>query len=268
MNPTRRLAILVRLAIIWNAACLRYGGFGLFGRCMTRLASLVPLPHAEFIESHAIAHLVRRGYVAPTARCDHRTFIAGEGLFVGHHARITQSRHGGRILLGQNVCLEHDVHLSTGDGASITIGDNTYIGGRSSLSATVADIRIGSDVLIAGNCGFFPYNHGTAGDRLIREQNLVSKGPIVIGDDVWVGRCVTVLDGVTIGHGAVIGAGSVVAHDVPPYAVAAGQPARVVRMREADTDRANVGAGTLYHADGPRKRYGRPLADHIRMMDA
>jgi len=194
--------------------------------------------------------------------------IAGPGLFVGHRARITHGRQGGRILLGQNVCVEHDVHLFTGEGGSISIGDNSYIGARSSLSATVADIRIGSDVLIAGNCGFFPYNHGTAADRLIREQELVTKGPIIVGDDVWVGRCVTILDGVTIGHGAVIGAGSIVAHDVPPYAIAAGQPARVLRMREGDTDRANVGPGTLYHSDGPRKRYGRSLADRIRMMDA
>jgi len=167
-------------------------------------------------------------------------------------------------LLGQNVCLEREVHLFTSDSGSIAIGDNTYIGARSSLSATRADIRIGSDVLIAGNCGFFPYNHGIALGRLIREQGLVTKGPIIIGDDVWVGRCVTILDGVTIGHGAVIGAGSVVAHDVPPYAIAAGQPARVIRMREADSECAYDASGTPDSFKSPWNRYGFTLADHAK----
>lgn len=56
-------------------------------------------------------------------------------------------------------------------------------------------------------------------------------GPIVIGNDVWIGNRVLILRGVTIGDGAVVGAGSVVTRDIPPYTVAAGAPARIVRMR-------------------------------------
>lgn len=55
--------------------------------------------------------------------------------------------------------------------------------------------------------------------------------PIVIGNDVFIGVNVTILDGVTIGDGAVVGAGAVVAGDVPPYAIAVGVPARVIRYR-------------------------------------
>lgn len=58
-----------------------------------------------------------------------------------------------------------------------------------------------------------------------------TKGPILIGNDVWIGRGVTVLSGVTVGDGAVLGAGSVVARSVPPYAIAVGNPARVTRYR-------------------------------------
>lgn len=61
------------------------------------------------------------------------------------------------------------------------------------------------------------------------EENVLH--PVVIGNDVWIGARVIVLGGITIGNGAVIGAGSVVTRDVPPYAVVAGVPARLIRYR-------------------------------------
>lgn len=59
----------------------------------------------------------------------------------------------------------------------------------------------------------------------------LSKGPVVIGNDVWLAEGVRILTGVTIGDGAVIGTRSVVTHDIPPYAIAAGVPAKVIRYR-------------------------------------
>lgn len=59
----------------------------------------------------------------------------------------------------------------------------------------------------------------------------VDKGPIVIGDDVWLGANATVLGGVSIGQGAVVAAGAVVTKDLPPYAICGGVPARVLRFR-------------------------------------
>jgi acetyltransferase-like isoleucine patch superfamily enzyme len=58
-----------------------------------------------------------------------------------------------------------------------------------------------------------------------------TKGNVIIGHDVWIGAGALILSGVTVGNGAVIGARAVVASDVPPYAVAVGNPARVVKMR-------------------------------------
>lgn len=58
-----------------------------------------------------------------------------------------------------------------------------------------------------------------------------SKGDVIIGNDVWIGTNVVIMSGVTIGDGAVIGAYAVVAKNIPPYAVAVGNPARVVRYR-------------------------------------
>lgn len=59
----------------------------------------------------------------------------------------------------------------------------------------------------------------------------ITRGPITLGHDVWVAHGAIILSGVTIGTGAVVGAGAVVRKDVPPYAIAAGNPARVVRSR-------------------------------------
>lgn len=59
----------------------------------------------------------------------------------------------------------------------------------------------------------------------------VSKGDIIVDDDVWIGYGVTVLSGVHIGQGAVIAAGAVVSRDVPPYAIVGGVPAKVIKYR-------------------------------------
>ena len=66
--------------------------------------------------------------------------------------------------------------------------------------------------------------------RTIREQGH-SAASIVVGDDVWIGAHAAILAGVTIGNGAVVGAGAVVTHDVAPYTVVAGIPARVIKRR-------------------------------------
>ena len=62
-------------------------------------------------------------------------------------------------------------------------------------------------------------------------SDLPLKGDTVIGNDVWIGQNVTVLPGVHVGDGAIIGLNSTVTHDIPPYTVAAGNPARVIRNR-------------------------------------
>jgi virginiamycin A acetyltransferase len=67
-----------------------------------------------------------------------------------------------------------------------------------------------------------------------------SRGDTVIGHDVWLGYSALVLPGVEIGHGAVVAAASVVARDVPPYAIVAGNPARVIRTRYSDEDVARL----------------------------
>jgi len=63
-----------------------------------------------------------------------------------------------------------------------------------------------------------------------------SRGDTVVGNDVWLGHRVLVMPGVTIGHGAIVAAASVVVSDIPPYAIAGGNPAHVIRRRYDDED--------------------------------
>lgn len=62
------------------------------------------------------------------------------------------------------------------------------------------------------------------------ERKITSKGPVVIEDDVWIADKVTICPGVHIGKGSVLGANSVVTHDVPPYTLVAGSPARIIKQ--------------------------------------
>jgi acetyltransferase-like isoleucine patch superfamily enzyme len=75
-------------------------------------------------------------------------------------------------------------------------------------------------------------------DRIVKTKTMYeylrTKGPIVVGNDVWVGTRAIILSGVTIGDGAIVAAGSVVTKDVPPYAIVAGNPARLIRYRFSD----------------------------------
>ena len=139
------------------------------------------------------------------------------------------------------VYFDHNVHvyrwsiIELGDGpGSLKIGRNTYIQASCTLNPFMGDIIIGADCMIATRCAFMPYRHSfTDTSRPMREQPILSKGDIVLEDDVWLGANVCVMDGVTIGRGAIIGAGAVVTKDIPAMAIAGGVPARVLRMRRS-----------------------------------
>lgn len=110
-------------------------------------------------------------------------------------------------------------------GAESQINFNTVILGGS-------PITIGRGVMVGPNCTIAAGNHDfSQTDRPMRHAGTLTRGPIVIEDDVWLGAGVVVTDGVTIGRGAVIGAGAVVTRDIPAMSIAAGVPARVIGTR-------------------------------------
>lgn len=111
---------------------------------------------------------------------------------------------------------------------NIEIGNNTAIGTYAHLWGH-GGVKIGNDVLIAAHCCISSLSHDYS-QKLIREGMVIS-APVVIEDDVWLGHNVCVLPGVTIGKGSVIGAGSVVVKSIPPYSIAVGNPAKIIKQR-------------------------------------
>ncbi len=127
---------------------------------------------------------------------------------------------------GKDINVERKANIST----RIEIGDHSGIGVEANIYGKTI---IGNDVMMGPWCVIHTENHVFSDvDRPMRLQGMSEERPVVIGDDVWIGGRVTILPGITIGHGAVIGACSVVTKDVPPYAVVAGNPARIVKYRK------------------------------------
>jgi acetyltransferase-like isoleucine patch superfamily enzyme len=145
----------------------------------------------------------------------------------------------GFVELNDGVQIYRDCSLEIFEGGSILIGSQVEVQRGCILVSALQPIVIKKRAQIASYCSFFSYDHGIASGREIFEQPLMSKGPIVIGEDAWLGAGVTVLSGVNIGAGAVIAAGSVVVSDIPGNAIAGGSPARVIRYRSEGGERVS-----------------------------
>ena len=138
-------------------------------------------------------------------------------------------------VLGDGCSLSRLVELGPG----VTIGDWSYI----NSGTIVASGRIGRFCSIGSysqiGMADHPIEFLSTSPLLYGPRNVFGDGshwehygaPPEVGSDVWIGAQVFVRQGVTVGHGAVIGAGSIVVKDIPPYAIAAGAPARVLRYR-------------------------------------
>lgn len=179
-----------------------------------------------------LADLSPRGFVAHTAAVSHPGIHLGANVYIGDNVVALCFKDGGPVELHDRVHIYGDTFIQTGSGGRITIGAETHIQPGCHVAAFVSGITIGRNVEIASGCAFYCYDHGVVLGELIMKQALQSKGGITVGDGAWLGHGVTVLDGVRIGVGAVIGAGAVVVRDIPENAIAAGVPARVIKMRE------------------------------------
>ena len=148
-----------------------------------------------------------------------------------------------RITVGNHVTVSGDLSISAGhvfDRPHLSVGDGVFLGHR--LTVHVArSITIEEGVLIAAGCFITDYD-GHPSSSVDRTEG---KPPharevteVTIGRTAWSGRGCLILKGVTIGEGAIVGAGAVVRESVPPFSVAIGNPARVVRVRTIESVQA------------------------------
>jgi len=161
----------------------------------------------------------------------------GSESFIARGASIVIRAYNSRVIIGDSVKLDKGVIIDpAGYDCCIEIDEHTFIGPYTCIGGP-GNIKIGKYCLIAAHTGIIANNHIFSDPtEMIRKQGLTRQG-VAIGDNCWLGYGVKVLDGVTIGEGSVIGAGAVVTKDIPPYSVATGIPAKVVRRRQLMEDK-------------------------------
>ncbi|WP_390904380.1 acyltransferase [Thermocoleostomius sinensis] len=154
-------------------------------------------------------------------------FIGSQSIEIGDEVRLLRDvrinlkANRSRLRLGNEVCLDRGVDINVaGDDCLIDIGDHSYLGPYVCMAGP-GSIIIGKNCMIASQTGIYANNHRSYG---------LSREGITIEDNCWLGSGVKVLDGVTIGRNSVVGAGSVVTKDIPPYSVAVGVPAKVIKQ--------------------------------------
>ena len=214
----------------WVGAFAPLARLSLVGPAFARLCALGVGPYKK---RRRMIRLTGRTYLSPRAQVHGMNVEIGEKCFLDDQVTIYVADETARVVLSDGVYLYRGTVLEAAKGGEIRIGSGTHIQPYCTLNSVVGKLAIGQNVQIAAHCGFFPYRHRM--DRVdipIQNQGFTSKGGIVIEDDVWIGTGVKVMDGVRLGSGSVVGAGAVVTRDVPPYGIAVGSPARVIRKRK------------------------------------
>lgn len=168
--------------------------------------------------------------VLSSSRISRRLRSCGTGTRFGRVEFV----HGlGHVSVGNGTVFLPHLFLTTWGRGEIIIGSNCSFGSYCHLSA-YNSIRIGDNLLTGKWVSIVDNDHGRTDYAALStppiSRKLHSKGPIAIGDNVWIGDKATILSGVTIGDGAVVAANAVVTRDVPAYSVVAGNPARVVKQ--------------------------------------
>jgi acetyltransferase-like isoleucine patch superfamily enzyme len=143
------------------------------------------------------------------------------------HGNVLEMLLEGRLTIGAHAFFEPGVWL-TSDTGRITIGGGTFLN-LNVMVAAAERVEIGEHCMLANGCLVTDADHRFDDpDKPVPWQGFTSRGPTVLGDNVWLGANVVVTSGVRIGRRCVIGANSVVTKDIPAFSIAAGAPARVL----------------------------------------
>ncbi len=177
---------------------------------------------------------------------------------LGRSARIINiGNESALIRIGASTIIEGSL-LTFAHGGRITVGEWCYVGEGSRIWSA-GQIDIGNRVMISHNVNIFD-NLTHPVDPFSRHQHFraiataghpiridLGERPVRIDDDAWIAAGAMVLRGVSVGKAAIVGAGAVVTHDVPPFAIVAGNPARVIRyVTSAETETDDIGNGNVF----------------------
>lgn len=197
------------------------------GRAVRGIAAeLVALPYRM-----RLGHLGRRPRLFPPL-----LLRGANRILLGDDARLEpfaglSALPGGRLEIGSQCEVSSFARIDA-DTGSIVIGDHSSVNSFCLING-FGGVRIGSGVRIASHCVILSSTHHFRDPTLSIHVQGVAGKETVIGDDVWLGAHTVVVAGVEVGAHSVVGAGSIVLADIPPYSVAAGAPARVIRRRDA-----------------------------------
>lgn len=163
------------------------------------------------------------------------------GSKISNTVKLNRVHLKGKIIIEDNAKIVGGVYIS----GNVEIGRHTSINGPNvDIYAKINKVTIGNFCSIARNVSIQEFNHNfnnlstyLISKNILKssgEEDLSSKGEIIIGNDVWIGAHSVILSGVTIGDGAIIAANTVVTKDVPAFAIIGGNPSKVLKYRFDD----------------------------------
>jgi acetyltransferase-like isoleucine patch superfamily enzyme len=160
----------------------------------------------------------------------HREFMRREAFVRWPvHGNVLEAFREGRLEVGPGALFEPHVWITAPGEARVRVGEGSFLNIGVMVAAQEL-VEIGSHCMFANGCFVTDANHRFDDpDKPVTWQGFTSKGPTRVEDNVWCGANVVITTGVTVGERSVIGANSVVTQDVPPFSIAAGVPAKVLR---------------------------------------
>lgn len=150
-------------------------------------------------------------------------------VFLDRGVELFADRLLGRLVLGRWIHLGVDTALRCHEG-TLSVGDKAVLGRNCSINCYL-DVEIGAGALFADDIYLSDFDHKYDDITIPIKDQGITKSRVRIEPDVWLGTKVTVVRGVVVGEGSVVGAHAVVTHDLPPYSVSVGVPARVIKDR-------------------------------------
>lgn len=188
----------------------------IFSRIIDRIKAIIRIHHyKKILGGHDSNFSVGTGIVMTNPQC----------IFLGKSVGVGDNTFFGPVT----------EYMGIAYNPKIIVGEGTWVGKNCSIAA-IDKVEIGKNVLFAGHVHITDHSHGYEDiSKPMNVQPLISKGPVIIEDDCWLGFNCEILSGVHIGKHCVVAARAVVTKDVPAYSVVAGNPARIIKKYDVES---------------------------------